>query len=117
MQLPNDKNTLFDWAEGIDAAVTICDTNAIVIYQNARSRATFARYGNVVGHDLLQYHPPRAQEMIRQMLASGQSNAYTISKNGQNKLIYQTPWRQGSEIGGLVEISIVLPADMPHYQR
>lgn len=117
MEIPQDIKALLDWAEGIEAAVTICDADARIIYQNARSRETFKRYGNVVGHDLLAYHPPRAQQMIRHMLATGETNAYTISKNGARKLIYQTPWRRDGAVAGLVEISIVLPPDMPHYER
>ena len=51
------------------------------------------------------------------MLATGESNAYTISKNGQRKVIYQTPWRRDGKIDGMVEISMVVPEDMPHYIR
>ncbi len=33
-------------------------------------------------------------------------------------MIYQTPWRDAAgNIAGLVEISMVIPADMPHYIR
>lgn len=55
--------------------------------------------------------------MIRHMLATGESNAYTITKNGVRKIIYQTPWRVEGRIAGLVEISMVIPAEMPHYDR
>lgn len=105
------------WADEIDCAVTVCDADARIIYMNSRSRATFARHGDIIGHDLMQYHPPRAQEMIRRMLAEGSSNAYTIDKAGQKKLIFQTPWRRDGKVAGLVELSIVLPQDMPHYVR
>lgn len=42
------------WAEGLDCAVTVCDTEATVIYMNRRSRETFARYGDVTGHSLYE---------------------------------------------------------------
>ena len=51
------------------------------------------------------------------MLATGESNAYTISKNGVRKMIYQTPWRRDGQIAGMVEISMVIPEEMPHYVR
>jgi hypothetical protein len=57
------------------------------------------------------------------MIANGESNSYTISKNGVKKLIHQTPWYKigkdgnGKTIGGLVEVSIVLPDEMPHFVR
>jgi hypothetical protein len=66
--------------------------------------------------------------MIGKLLSEGASNSYTITKNGINKLIHQTPWfttdpskgivlEDGRIVGGLVELSIELPADMPHYNR
>lgn len=108
---------LLHWADEVDFAVTICDADAKILYMNERSRATFARHGDIIGHDLLQYHPPKAVEKIREMLANGTGNAYTIEKNGQRKLIYQTPWRADGRVMGLVELSMVLPADLPHYVR
>ena len=44
-------------------------------------------------------------------------NAYTIEKNGVKKLIYQVPWYDGEEFGGLIEFSLPIPFDMPHYVR
>lgn len=107
-----------DWAEAIDCAVTICDAQGKILFMNERSRQTFARHGDIIGHDLFQYHPPHAQEKIRHMLATGESNSYTIEKAGLRKLIHQTPWRdEEGNIAGLVEFSIILPADMPHFVR
>lgn len=108
---------LRDWAEGIGCAVTICDKDCNILYMNERSRTTFAHHGDMIGRNLMDCHPDRAKEMIRNMLATGKTNAYTISKKGVRKLIYQTPWRHDGEIAGLVEISIPLPDDMPHYDR
>lgn len=105
------------WAESLKCAITVCDRNCRIIFMNARSRETFARHGDIIGHDLMQYHPARAQKMIRHMLATGTTNAYTIEKEGKRKIIYQTPWYEDDEVAGLVEISIVLPAEMPHYVR
>ena len=90
------------WAEEMNCAVTVCDSEGVILYMNRKSRETFASHGDLIG---------------RRMLASGESNAYTISKNGQRKVIYQTPWRRDGEIAGLVEISMVVPQEMPHYIR
>ena len=113
----NTDEALRGWADEVECAVTICDTDCRILYMNQRSRQTFARHGDIIGHDLMQYHPPRAQELIRHMLATGDTNTYSISKNGLKKIIHQTPWRRDGKIAGLVEFSIVLPADMPHYDR
>ena len=45
------------------------------------------------------------------------TNAYTIEKNGVKKLIYQTPWYENGEFMGLVEFSLEIPFEMPHYIR
>ncbi|MBE6229215.1 MAG: PAS sensor protein [Bacteroidales bacterium] len=122
------ENELFDWAAKCGFAVTICDCNASVIYMNEKSKATFAKYGNIIGSSLKGCHSPKSWEMIQKLLSTGSSNSYTITKNGINKLIHQTPWfteepakgillPDGRIVGGLVELSIELPADMPHYNR
>lgn len=108
---------LLHWADELDCAVTICDADYRIIYMNDRSRATFARHGDIIGHDLLGYHPAHAQATIKRLMEEGSSNAYTIEKEGLHKLIYQTPWRKDGKVAGLVELSMVLPADMPHYVR
>ena len=71
-------------------SITICDTEAIVVYQNDISKKTF---GSVVGRSLFDCHPPKAAEKIRHLLANDGTNAYTISKKGLKKLIYQTTWK------------------------
>ena len=99
-------NTNFDWAEDIDAAVTVCDCEGTVLYMNQR-----------VGQNLMPCHNDRSKAIIRDMIENNHPHCYTISKHGQRKFIYQTPWREDGEVRGLVEISIVLPDEMPHYDR
>lgn len=48
-------------------SITICDTEAIVVYQNDISKKTF---GSVVGRSLFDCHPPKAAEKIRHLLAN-----------------------------------------------
>lgn len=105
------------WAEQLNCAVTLCDKEGIVLYMNERARATFAKSGDMIGRSLIPCHNERSRAIIAHMLATGESNSYTISKNGQRKMIYQTPWRKDGEIAGLVEISMVIPEEMPHYNR
>lgn len=106
------------WAEGMNCAVTVCDKEGIVLYQNAKSRETFAKSGDMRGRSLIPCLSDRSREIIADMLATGRSNCYTIEKQGLHKMIYQTPWRDGNgDIAGLVEISMVIPENMPHYVR
>ena len=63
----------------------------------------------------------RSQQIIQHLLDDAATNVYTISKKGKKKLIYQTPWYEAEngkrEPAGLVEFSIILPENMPHYDR
>lgn len=109
----------FAWADGVDVAMTVCDRDGIILYMNEKAAATFSREGGraLVGTNLMACHPEPARRKIRDILASRRANTYTIEKNGVHKLIHQAPWYQGGEPAGLVEFSVVLPAEMPHYKR
>ena len=105
-------NLIPEWAEGLTCVFTICDADGKIIFMNERSRATFARHGDLIGHNLFDYHRPESQAKIRHMLATGEDNTYKVVKEGVEKLIHQTPWRRDGKIAGMVELSIVLPTDM-----
>ena len=109
---------IYEWAEDLDGAITVCDTEGTILFMNKRSRETFNKEGqSMVGKNLMPCHSARSQGIIAQMLASGESHCYTILKNGRRKLIFQTPWKEDGEVKGLVEFSFVLPDNMPHYDR
>jgi DUF438 domain-containing protein len=114
-------NKVFDWAENVSFAVTVCDSKGYVVYANAKSKLTFAKNGDIIGLNLKSCHPAHAWNKIVEMLETGESNSYTISKNGVKKIIHQTPWYDSGNVGGkpsgLVEISIVIPEEMPHFIR
>ncbi len=107
----------YPWADGMDCAVTVCDTGGTILYMNDKTRTTFARHGDMVGKNLFDCHGERSREIIRRLLADGGTNVYTIEKNGVRKMIYQTAWRVDGVVGGLAEISMEIPAEMPHYIR
>jgi transcriptional regulator with PAS, ATPase and Fis domain len=100
-------------------AITVSDKEGNIIEMNDRSAMTFQKYGGreLIGKKLMDCHPEKAQKIIAEMMSNPNTNAYTIEKEGLKKLIYQTPWYENEEFGGLVEFSIVLPNDMPHYIR
>lgn len=116
----NPENIIPDWAKGTNCAITVCDSNLTVLYMNDLSRRTFAGRGGaaLIGQSLRDCHQQRSLDIMRHMLSTGESNCYTITKGGLRKMIYQTPWRDASgKIAGLVEISMIIPNQMPHYDR
>jgi predicted RNA methylase len=110
---------MHDWIKQFPGAITVCDKDGIILDMNDKACATFASNGgaSLIGTSLFECHNPNSISIIKDMLATGKNNVYTIEKNGVRKLIYQQPWYDGGEIGGLVEISLELPAEMPHHVR
>ncbi|MBP9018223.1 MAG: PAS sensor protein [Bacteroidales bacterium] len=106
----------FNWAEELHCAITVCDCNANVVYQNAKSRKTFANR-DMVGENLKECHSSESWKKILTMLKDGKSNTYTIEKEGIIKLIHQTPWFVNGKIMGLVEFSFEIPGQLPNYKR
>ena len=95
-------------------AITVCDLDGVVLYQNKRSVEV---NGDVRGKSMIPCHSTRSREIIKRLMTEGSVNAYTIEKRGLRKLIYQAPWFEKGDIAGLVEFSLEIPADMPHYVR
>lgn len=109
--------TPIDFFKGLNLAITVCDKEGNVLYMNDSSIDV---NGDVRGQNLFGCHNERSSKIIRHLLADKATNAYTILKKGKRKLIYQTPWYEDDakqEVGGLVELSIILPDEMPHYDR
>ena len=103
-----------DFFKGINVAVTISDNEGNVVYQNDSSVDV---NGDVRGKNMMGCHNERSQQIIKHLLNDAATNVYTISKKGKKKLIYQTPWYEDGKTRGLIELSIVLPDEMPHYDR
>ena len=108
-----------DWLKEINAAVTICDNNGIIVYMNEKSEQVFENDGgkNLIGSNLFGCHPEPALTKLKEMLADGSTNVYTIEKEGKKKIIYQSPWFDENTLGGLIEISFNIPDEMPHFIR
>ncbi len=108
-----------EWVEEFPAAVTVIDKGGIVIAMNAKSAATFASDGgrNLIGKSVYDCHSPTSQQKLRELIQTEGRNIYTIEKKGIKKLIYQGPWYQNGKFSGIVELSIEIPFEMPHFIR
>ena len=105
----------FEELKGV--AITVCDREGNILDMNATSANVNSHGQKIIGRNLFDCHPPKAAEILRDLLANEKLNAYTIEKNGVKKLIYQVPWYEQGEFGGLIEISLPIPFDMPHSVR
>lgn len=107
------------WVKEFDGAVTVCDPRGIILEMNDRAIAAFATSGgaSLIGSNLLDCHPEPARTLLEGLMAARQKNVYTIEKRGVRKLVCQSPWYEGGEYRGFVELVIALPAGMPHRVR
>lgn len=108
-----------NWVKEFGSAVTICDKNGIILYMNEKAALGFLNDGgyNLIGTNLFDCHSEQSVILIKKLLSEGESNSYTIEKNGIKKFIHQSPWYENGELMGLVEISIEIPFEMPHHLR
>lgn len=108
-----------DWFNHLNCAITICDRSGKIVYINEKASKTFEKWGGkeLFGKSLFDCHNKKSVEIIGKLMANGESNSYTIEKQGVKKLIYQTPWYANDEVAGLIEFSIEIPFEMPHFNR
>ena len=107
------------WITSFPAAITVCDTQGIILEMNERAAQSFASDGGkkLIGTNLLDCHPEPARSQVKELLETQANNVYTIEKNGVKKLIYQSPWYQQGKYAGLVEIAVEIPVELPHFIR
>jgi hypothetical protein len=107
------------WIKEFPAAITVCDAGGVILEMNDRASETFAKDGgrDLVGQGVLDCHPEPARSKLLRILEEGSTNCYTTEKDGVKKLIFQTPWYEGGQYMGLVELAIQLPKDVPNFIR
>lgn len=107
------------WSDEFTGSITVCDPDGIILYLNARAATTYAADGGlqIIGTNLLDCHPVPARAKLQYLMDNRQKNVYTIEKNGVKKLIYQSPWFEGAEYRGFVELSLEIPVELPHFIR
>jgi transcriptional regulator with PAS, ATPase and Fis domain len=111
--------TVPDWTKEVSVAITILDRQGVILGMNEKAISAFAADGgaDLIGKNSLECHPEPARAKLQRLLAEPETNVYTIEKAGVKKLICQTPWYQDGRFSGVVEFSIVLPAEVPHFVR
>lgn len=108
-----------NWQNELPIAITICDAEGKIIYLNNKSAEVFKEDGgfNLIGQNLFACHSNESNDKIKSIINEQKPNSYTIEKNGKKKFIHQTPWYEGNEFKGLVEFSIEIPFNLPHFKR
>lgn len=107
------------WVQEFTGAVTVTDQEGKILEMNAEAAQTFEKDGGekLIGTNVLDCHPEPAKAKLRAIMENRKPNVYTIEKAGVKKLIYQSPWYHGGEYAGVVELSVEIPLEMPHFVR
>jgi transcriptional regulator with PAS, ATPase and Fis domain len=107
------------WVRGFPGAITVCDHQGIILAMNDAAAKAFQEQGgaSLIGRNVLDCHPEPAHSKLKRLFETQQPNVYTIEKGGIKRLIYQAPWYQDGVFAGLVELSLELPTQMPHFVR
>lgn len=108
-----------DWATEFPGAVTVSGKDGTILYMNDRAAKSFEKSGgrSLVGSDLMACHNENSRAIIRRIMDEEKPNVYTTEKAGVKKLIFQAPWYASGELAGLVEISVEIPFELPHFKR
>lgn len=108
-----------DWVRSFAGAITVCDTEGIILEMNDAALEAFRGDGGerLLGANVLDCHPERARAQLEQMMAIQQANMYTIERQGKKTLIYQAPWYQDGKYAGFMELMLDIPQEMPHFVR
>ena len=58
----------YEWAKEMNCAVTVCDAEGIIIYQNDKAVETYKKHGNLIGKNLYYFVPNIIQRVHLQHL-------------------------------------------------
>ena len=110
---------MHSWIKEFPFPITVCNEKGIIVEMNDASVKAFQDDGGetLIGSNLLECHPESARSKLEELLSTPRNNMYTIEKNGVKKLICQSPLYTEGKFSGIVEISIILPSDTPHFIR
>jgi len=107
------------WVKEFPGAVVVCDAGGTIIEMNDRAVEWFADKGGreLIGKSVLDVHQEQSQEKIKRMMETRENNVYSIEKDGDRVLIYQSPWYRDGAFAGLVEFGLEVPPEIPHHVR
>jgi hypothetical protein len=104
------------WVKEFPGTIIVCDSQGVLLEMNDWA-AKQESERVAIGTNILDCHPEPARTKLKQMLAGGQLNVYTIEKNGRKLLIYQAPWYTEGKYAGFVEFELDIPESLPHFIR
>jgi hypothetical protein len=108
-----------NWSKYFPASITVTNADGIITEMNDVSIASYQKDGgaNLIGTNAIECHKEPSLSKVKKMYSEQTLNVYTITKNGKKKLVYQAPYFVEGKFSGIVEMSLPLPDEMPHFDR
>ena len=99
-----------DWSKELDAVISVCDTESIIIEMNDKAIRHFSKYGggDLLGSNLLDCHPEPSKSKLKELMQTQGSNTYIVEIGKTKKVISQKPWYQDGKYAGFIEIQLEL---------
>jgi transcriptional regulator with PAS, ATPase and Fis domain len=96
------------WSKELDAVISVCDTEGIIIEMNDKAIRHFSKYGggDLIGSNLLDCHPEPSKSKLKELMQTQGSNTYISENDKRKRLISQKPWYQDGHYAGFIEIQI-----------
>jgi transcriptional regulator with PAS, ATPase and Fis domain len=108
-----------EWIEKLEGNVIVSNAEGKIIYMNEKAISNYAKEGgkSLIGSNLMDCHKESSRQKLLEIMTTRKNNVYTIEKKGKKKIIYQSPWFIDGELRGIIEFSLEIPSDMPHFIR
>jgi transcriptional regulator with PAS, ATPase and Fis domain len=109
----------FNWYNELDAAITVCDIDGIILEMNEKASVNFEKWGgkSLIGKSLYDCHKEVSNEKIKKILDTQKPNIYTTEKNEIKRIVIQKPWFENKTLKGIAELVFEIPFEMPHFDR
>ena len=107
------------WVKELPAEVMVCDPVGIILAMNDHAEVLFSDDGGstLLGKNVLDCHPDPAFTKLEGMLKTRSTNCYFNTEHGEKRFFFQSPWYQEGRYSGFVEISFMVPENIPHFIR
>ncbi len=98
----------------LPGSVTICDKDGVIVSLNEQAVKQYRAQGGLelIGRSVFDCHPEPARTKVRELMAAQRQNLYFSGKEGQRKIVFQSPWYLGEEYAGFLDITIDLPPEI-----
>ncbi|NPV83879.1 MAG: diguanylate cyclase [Candidatus Aminicenantes bacterium] len=107
------------WVKEFPARLVVIDRNNTIIDLTEQAARVLSPGGgpDLLGRSVLGCHPEQARAKLLELIQEQKTNIYTYTREGQKYLVVQAPWTISGEFAGYFDLTIELPANLPHFDR